>query len=171
LRYDRGTIGIAAGRMTAARGIVVAAMLATMLSGCAREGRLLASDQPQTPPDGPADPRARRYGDNFYQLAQGGRYFTWYGCAGCHGPTAKGTLDLADGRWVHGGAANQIYAFIAAGHPSPLPRYGERIPVEQLWQITAFVRDLPQEDPAKTRRNALDQQGEPQGASWQGPVP
>jgi mono/diheme cytochrome c family protein len=149
--------------------MAVLAMLATVLAGCTREARLLASDQPQTPPDGPADPRISRYEDNFYQVAQGGRYFGWYGCAGCHGPSAKGALDLADGRWLHGGALSQVYASIAAGHRAPLPRYGERIPVEQLWQIAAFVGDLPKHDPAKNRRNALDQQGEPQGASWQGP--
>jgi mono/diheme cytochrome c family protein len=155
--------------MIAARGIIVPALLVALVAGCTREARLLASDQPQTPPDGPGDPRASRYEDNVYQLSQGGRYFSWYGCAGCHGPAVRGALDLADGHWLHGGAVNQVYASIAAGHPAPL-RYGERIPVAQLWQITAFVRDLPQEDPAKIRRNALDQHGEPQGASWQGPI-
>jgi len=147
---------------------VMASALA--LVGCTREARTIASDQPHTPPDGQADPRTALYEDNYYQVSQGGLYFTWYGCAGCHGTEAKGALDLADGRWLHGGTVADIYASITTGHPAALPRYGERIPVEQLWQIAAFVNDLARNDPARNRRNALDQQGQPQGAAWQGPV-
>jgi mono/diheme cytochrome c family protein len=151
------------------RGMIILGVLTGVLTGCAREARLLASDQPQTAPDGPGDPRESRYQDNYYQVSQGARYFSWYGCAGCHGPDAKGVLDLADGRWLHGGSVDQVYRAIGA-HPAPLPRYGERIPIEQLWQLTAFARDLSKNDPGKNRRNALEQEGEPQGTTWRGPL-
>jgi mono/diheme cytochrome c family protein len=156
--------------MIVIRYAIALAAAATLLTGCAREARTLASDQPQTPPDGPSDPRAARYDGNYYQVSQGGLYFTWYGCSGCHGTEAKGALDLSDGRWLHGGTIDAVYASIATGHPVSLARYGERIPVEQLWQISAFVRDLARNDPAKNRRGAFDQQGQPQGDAWRGPV-
>ena len=144
-------------------------MLAT-LGGCSKEARTLASDQPQTPPTGADDPRIPRYQDNAYQVSQGGRYFAWYGCGRCHGTDATGVRNLQDGLWRHGGTMDAVYAFIAAGHPGALPRYGAQIPVEQLWQISAYVRDLPAHTPAKNRRNDMDAKAEPQGAIWTGPL-
>lgn len=146
-----------------------AAILAlVLLVACSKEGRTLASDQPQTPPISAADPRAARYEGNAYQVAQGGRYFIWYGCGQCHGSGAQGVLDLGDGRWRHGGSVDRVYAFIAQGHAGALADYGRRIPVEQLWQMTAYIRGLASNDPAKNRRDSLDAKGEPQGALWTG---
>lgn len=48
--------------------------------------------------------------------------------------------------------------------------YGARIPVEQIWQIAAYVRPLPGIKPELRRRQNLDEAGEPQGANWSGPV-
>lgn len=145
----------------------LATILAIALGGCSSEARQIVADQPQTPPNGPTDPRIPRYEANYYQVAQGGRYFTWYGCARCHDIAAQGVLSLSDGRWAHGGALSDVYASIASRHPEA---YADRIPVEQLWQMSAFVRDLPKNDAAKNRRNALDQLGEPQAETWQGPI-
>jgi len=141
-----------------------------MLAGCTREARLVASDQPQTPPTGPHDPRAERYEGNFYQVSQGGRYFSWYGCEACHGNSARPTLDLAGPGRRRTATLRDTYAAIATGHPAPISRYADKIPVEQLWQISAFVQDLGKNDPSRNRRNSLDQRGEPQGDTWQGPV-
>jgi cytochrome c oxidase cbb3-type subunit III len=146
------------------------AVCALALAGCSEESRTLGADLPQTAPNGAQDPRAAKYERNVYQVAQGGRYFTWYGCGGCHGVDAKGALKLGDKIWVHGSDLDQVYAFIAKGHPGALARYGERIPTEQLWQITAYVRNLPQLEPEKRRRQDIDQTGEPKGSAWSGPV-
>lgn len=146
------------------------ALMLALLAACSTESRTLASDQPQTPPEGPRDPRIPRYQDNVYQVAQGSRYFSWYGCATCHGPGATGARDLSDARWRHGATMDLVYRFIATGHPGAQLRYGDRIPVEQLWQLSAYVRDLPKHDPAWNRRAVVDAAGEPQGASWQGPL-
>ncbi|MDB5688614.1 MAG: cytochrome c [Sphingomonas bacterium] len=131
---------------------------------------MLGPDLPQTPPNGADDPRAAKYDGNAYQISQGGRYFAWYGCAGCHGSDAKGRLALADMQWRHGGALDEVYAFIARGHPGKLARYGDLIPPEQVWQLTAYVRSLPELAPERRRRQDLDQVGEPQGRTWSGPV-
>jgi mono/diheme cytochrome c family protein len=101
-------------------------------------------------------------------VAQGGRYYTWYGCAGCHGPGAEprpGAPDLSNGSSK---GVPELYAAIAGGHGGA--GYGSRIPSEQLWQIAAFVRDLADHQPAHNRRNSVDQKAEPQGAQWRGPL-
>ena len=110
------------------------------------------------------------YERNVYQVAQGGRYFTWYGCGECHGGNARGTLNLGDTAWAHGGNLDQVFSYIAHGHRGALAPYGDRIPAEQLWQITAYVRNLPQLQPEKRRRQDLDQIAEPQGERWTGPL-
>lgn len=147
-----------------------AALGALLLASCSAESRTVGADLPQTAPHGAHDPRAAKYERNRYQVGQGGRYFTWYGCGACHGAGATGALDLNDKIWVHGGDLYQVYAFIARGHAGALAQYGARIPVEQLWQITAYVRTLPQLKPEQRRRQDMDEVGEPQGATWAGPV-
>lgn len=111
-----------------------------------------------------------RYQGNAYQISQGGRYFAWYGCGGCHGNDASGDMTLQDRRHRHGDGFDEVYRFVASGHPGDEAHYGERIPVEQLWQITAYVRDLPMIEPAKRRRQDVDAVGEPQGSRWSGPM-
>lgn len=137
------------------------------VSGCSREARDVGPTLPLTAPNGNADPRIALYQDNVAQVAQGGRYFAWYGCSGCHTETSQGAANLPDDRWHRGGGFAQVYATIALGH-GPLA-YNERVPTEQLWQLTAYVRDLPTHGPEKRRRAAVDQQAEPVGDNWNGP--
>ncbi|MDE2403220.1 MAG: cytochrome c [Sphingomonadales bacterium] len=151
-----------------ARGAIAGlALIPFLLAGCSREARQLASDQPQTAPSGPADPRTARYAANFYQVSQGGRYFTWYGCGDCHGRLARGAANLANGS-RH--AVEALYTAIAAGQSGAHSDYAARVPAEQIWQMAAYLHDLSRHEPARNRRNALDQQGEPQGNRWQGPL-
>jgi cytochrome c oxidase cbb3-type subunit 3 len=154
------------------RGVVLgraaAALALLSMAACQSESRTLGPDQPQTAPNDAQDPRTSRYEDNLYQVSQGSRYFTWYGCAACHGAGAGGVRDLADGRWRRGGSVDRVYASIVGAHGRL--RYGTRIPAEQLWQITAYVRGLKDIDPAKRQRQDIDQLGEAQGNMWSGPV-
>lgn len=143
---------------------------AVVVCSCSSESRNVGPDLPQTAPAGPRDPRGGKYEGNFFQLSQGARYFAWYGCGRCHGPNAEGALDLADNRSRHGRELDQVFFFIARGHPDRAMRYGDRVPAEQLWQITAYVRSLPSLAPEKRRRQDADQAGEAQGANWPGPV-
>lgn len=138
-----------------------------MLCGCAREAREVGPTPPQTPPIGNGDPRISAYQNNFYQVSQGGRYFSWYGCSGCHTEGNNKVLNLADSDWRHGFGFANVYGAIAARHGRFA--YGKRIPVEQLWQITAYVRDLSSHYPEKRRRVTLDAKAEPVGGNWQGP--
>jgi mono/diheme cytochrome c family protein len=143
-------------------------MLALLMGACSKEVRTLDSDQPQSAPTGAEDPRATRFEGNAFQVSQGGRYFTWYGCGACHAQGAQGVLNLADGRWRHGGSVDAVYASVARRHGRY--RYGERIPAEQLWQLTAYVRQLTTLQPDRRRRQDIDQRGEPQATAWTGPL-
>ena len=155
--------------MATVRGGATGPMLAALLlAACSREARDIGPSLSQTAPRGAHDPRVAYYQDNVYQVAQGGRYFGWYGCVACHGEGAPGARNLGDGRWRHGGGFDQVYAAIAQRHGTL--NYAARIPAEPLWQLTAYVRDLPQHTPEKRRRLAVDQVGEPQGRVWSGPV-
>lgn len=148
--------------------VAAGAAAALCLAGCQREAREIGPSLPQTAPRGSADPRIGYYQDNVYQVSQGGRYFAWYGCAACHRDGAPGVRDLADGRWRYGGGFDQVYASVAHRHGAL--RYAARVPVEPLWQLTAYTRDLSRHTPEKRRRLSVEQVGEPQGRSWSGPV-
>jgi cytochrome c oxidase cbb3-type subunit 3 len=138
-----------------------------VLSGCSREARDLGPGTPLTPPIDHRDPRIASYQDNFSQIAAGGRYFAWYGCTACHDEASPGVRNLTDQRWRHGGGFAQVYRAIADRHGRLA--YRERASVETLWQLTAFVRDLPRHHPEKRRRLDRDEQAEPRGAAWSGP--
>lgn len=154
-----------AGRQLVSR-VAGLAVLVMALGACSVEKRAVGPDQPSTPPEGPGDPRIALLQDNAFQIAQGGRYFTWYGCGACHAQQAPGPRNLADAASRAAGF-DRLYDRIARRHAPPV---GDHIPVEQLWQITAYVRSLGTLDPANRRRQDLDQTGEPQGDNWQGPV-
>ncbi|WP_156418100.1 cytochrome c [Aureimonas sp. AU4] len=125
---------------------------------------------PRTGPQKADDARIVYFDRNAYQIGQGGRYAAWYGCNTCHSLGAVGVLDLDDGSWRYGGAFADIYRSIAERHPAPNQSFGQRIPVQQLWQMTAYVRSLQSFGAERIRRQGLDQAGEPQGAQWTGPL-
>lgn len=155
--------------MRAQRGhVATGLMVASLLAGCQREAREIEPSLPQTAPNSAADPRIGYYQGNVYQIAQGGRYFSWYGCVACHDDNAPGSRNLADGRWRHGGGFDRVYASIAQRHGAL--NYAARVPAEPLWQLTAYVRDLSQHTPEKRHRLAVDQVSEPTGRIWSGPV-
>jgi cytochrome c oxidase cbb3-type subunit 3 len=145
-------------------------LLVLALSACTAEQRSTGPEQPQTPPNGPLDTRIAFYENNASQLSQGGRYFSWYGCNGCHADGVQGPLDLNDRRSRRGRNFDQVYMAIADGHTAIAPSYRNLIPTAQLWQITAFVRSLPRLTAGKRRRQDVDQVGEPQATQWTGPV-
>ncbi|MDB5715961.1 MAG: hypothetical protein JWO15_3358 [Sphingomonadales bacterium] len=146
------------------RTMILVVMLVADAS-CSKEARTLASQQPQTPPTGTNDPRIPTYADNVYQISQGERYFTWYGCGSCHALGANAVINRLS--QFQAKSLATAYGSIANGHAT---RYGDTIPVEQLWQISAYVLDRAKTDPAKTRRAEMDGRGEPEGGSWQGAV-
>ncbi len=136
------------------------AIVALLLAGCSRERRTVDVEQPSTPPSASApDPRMDRYLKNSYEVSQGGRYFVWYGCAGCHDGRPGHAIDLAVGPWRHGRSVAEVFRYVAHDHPPPSE--GPRIPDEQLWEITAYIDHLPSVDPEARFRQANDLAREP----------
>jgi cytochrome c oxidase cbb3-type subunit 3 len=159
--------GNAVGRSVLAGRCLSTILLAAALGACSNEARNVGPTVPQTAPMSDEDPRIPAYQANFAQIAQGGRYFAWYGCSNCHTENGAPALNLADDDWSNGAGFAAVYRSIAGRHGRP--DYATRIPAEQIWQLTAFVRDLPKHHPEKRRRSAVDQRAEPQGSRWTGP--
>lgn len=132
------------------------------LGGCGSEDRAVDREPIRTPPRAADDARIPYVQDNRFQVARGGRYFAWYGCDGCHREGDDAALNLADGDWRHGGEFDAVFASIAQGRPG-MPAYAGRMPVQTLWQVTAYVRDLGKQTPQMRRRQSLDQQRESAG--------
>ena len=153
------------------RTVFWAVLLSSMaLSACAPEKRELTPTSPLSDPTSPADPRAPLFEDNSWRVSQGGLYFTLYGCGSCHGEGARGVLDLGDDRWRYGGSIKDVFLSIADGRSGGMPAYRSRMPQEQLWQVSGYVRQLHKLKPAVRRRQDVDQQGQPTGDSWTGAI-
>jgi cytochrome c oxidase cbb3-type subunit 3 len=141
-----------------------------MVCACTAEKRAVGPNPPQTRPIGKLDPRRDTFEKNVFQVSEGGRMFQWQGCDSCHTETAPGAARLTDRLWRYGGTTEEIYASIADGRPDGMPAYGPRIASDQIWQIAAFLHNLPDSPPAQRARQTAALQGEPQGTTWKGPI-
>lgn len=91
----------------------------------------------------PTDPRGLQYEGNATHISNGGRYYRWFNCSGCHFNGGGGIGPaLMDDKWRYSGRIEEIYASIAQGRPNGMPSFRERIPPEQIWELAAYVRSL-----------------------------
>lgn len=89
------------------------------------------------------DPRAAAYYANAEAVTTGKRLFAQYNCAGCHSNGGGGMgPDLMDDVWIYGGRLEQIHQTLVEGRPNGMPAWGGKVPDEQLWQLSAYVRSL-----------------------------
>ena len=89
------------------------------------------------------DPRAANYFDNAEAVNTGARLFKQYNCSGCHSSGGGGMgPSLMDDEWIYGGRLEQIHQTLVEGRPNGMPAWGGKIPDEQLWQISAYVRSM-----------------------------
>jgi cytochrome c oxidase cbb3-type subunit 3 len=89
------------------------------------------------------DPRAAAYYDNADAVNTGKRLFQQYNCSGCHSNGGGGMgPSLMDGEWIYGGRLEQIHQTLVEGRPNGMPSWGGKIPDQQLWQISAYVRSM-----------------------------
>jgi cytochrome c oxidase cbb3-type subunit 3 len=63
-------------------------------------------------------------------------------CAGCHGYDLTGGMgpDLTDNSWQYGGKAGEIFHTIAEGTPRGMPAWKDKLTVEQIWQVVAYIQ-------------------------------
>ena len=118
-------------------------LLMLMLGGCQRETRELRLDPPvdaalnevAVMPNGisgaPPDVYAalgRPYEGNAYNLAEGKRLWSWFGCKTCHADGRGGTgPSLIDGWWRYGPDAVSIFVSIRDGRPRGMPAFREKL--------------------------------------------
>lgn len=104
---------------------------------------------PQPGPPRPLPVVQNPFGSTPPVLDEGRRLFLWYNCYGCHGGRAGGGMgpSLRDPVWLYGSSDAAIFNSIAEGRRFGMPAWGTKVPPEQLWQITAYIRSMgtPQE--------------------------
>jgi cytochrome c oxidase cbb3-type subunit 3 len=83
------------------------------------------------------------YEENAYAIAEGGRLYNWFNCVGCHFHGGGGIgPPLMDEQWIYGSEPENIFASIVEGRPNGMPSFRGKIPNDQVWQLTAYVRSL-----------------------------
>lgn len=77
-------------------------------------------------------------------LAEGRRLFGWYNCSGCHGGHGGGGMapSLRDPVWLYGSSDAHIFASIAEGRSKGMPAWGTKIPEDQIWKLTAYIKSM-----------------------------
>jgi cytochrome c oxidase cbb3-type subunit III len=86
---------------------------------------------------------AKPYEANAYNLSQGKRLYSWFGCEACHGH-GEGGIGPAflDGWWYYGPEMVSIFASIRDGRPHGMPAYRDRMTTEQIWQLAGYVQTI-----------------------------
>jgi cytochrome c oxidase cbb3-type subunit 3 len=128
------------------------------LTGCEREKRELrldpavaaALDKIALMPDriSGAPPQVyfamnKPYENNAYDLSEGKRLYTWFGCKSCHGD-GQGGIGPAflDGWWYYGPQTVSIFASIRDGRPHGMPAFKDKMTTEQIWQLAGYVQTI-----------------------------
>lgn len=89
------------------------------------------------------DPRAAPYYDNASSVTDGKRLFGQYNCSGCHSNGGGGMgPSLMDDEWIYGSRLEQIHQTLVEGRPNGMPAWGGKIPDDQLWEISTYVRSM-----------------------------
>lgn len=128
------------------------------LSGCLREERQYRADPPVSEaydhlrlmPNriGGAPPYVdvtigAPYENNAYNLSEGKRLYSWFGCKGCHGDGNGGVgPPFLDGWWQYGPEMVSIATSIRDGRPKGMPAFSDKLTSEQIWQLTGYLRTI-----------------------------
>jgi cytochrome c oxidase cbb3-type subunit 3 len=89
------------------------------------------------------DPRAKPYYNNAEAVQRGMRLYNQFNCVGCHFNGGGGIgPPLMDDEWIYGGRLDQIFNSIYQGRPHGMPAWGGKIPEQQIWEISTYVRSM-----------------------------
>jgi cytochrome c oxidase cbb3-type subunit 3 len=134
-------------------------VMALAVSGCEREKRDMRLDPPiaaamddirllpnrisGAPPE-VYFAQDKPYEDNAYQLNQGKRLYTWFGCTTCHGADGSGGVgpSFLDGWWLYGPEMVSVAASIRDGRPHGMPSFRDKMTTEQVWQLAGYIRTI-----------------------------
>ena len=83
------------------------------------------------------------YQSNAYNLSQGKRLYSWFGCKTCHSD-GQGGIGPAflDGWWNYGPEMVSIFASIRDGRPHGMPAFADKMTTEQIWQLAGYVQTI-----------------------------
>ncbi|WP_440981681.1 c-type cytochrome [Shinella sumterensis] len=78
-----------------------------------------------------------------YELSQGKRLYTWFGCPACHGEGEGGKgPSFLDGWWIYGPSMVSIVASIRDGRPNGMPAFRDKMMIDQIWQLAGYVKTI-----------------------------
>ncbi|MBY2910166.1 cytochrome c [Rhizobium leguminosarum] len=126
--------------------------------GWAREGRTLSLDPPLSaefekirlmPNDISGAPPeiyfklGKPYESTAYDLSQGKRLYSWFGCPACHGD-GRGAAgpSFLDGWWLYGPEMISVVASIRDGRPHGMPAFRDKMTIDEIWQLAGYVRTI-----------------------------
>jgi len=138
--------------------MVVLLLCIVTLGGCEREERELRLDPPVADalnkialmPNriAGAPPQVyfaldKPYENNAYNLSEGKRLYTWFGCKSCHGDGEGGIgPSFLDGWWLYGPEMVSIFASIRDGRPHGMPAFKDKMTTDQIWQLAGYVQTI-----------------------------
>jgi len=72
--------------------------------------------------------------------------FVKMNCAGCHAYDLTGGMgpDLTDGSWQYGAKPGEVYHTIAEGTPRGMPAWNDKMTVDEIWQVVAYIQSKKQ---------------------------
>ncbi|MBB3565258.1 cytochrome c oxidase cbb3-type subunit 3 [Rhizobium sp. BK512] len=83
------------------------------------------------------------YENTAYDLSQGKRLYTWFGCPACHGD-GRGLSgpSFLDGWWSYGPEMETLVASIHDGRPHGMPAFADRMTIDEIWQLAGYLRTV-----------------------------
>jgi cytochrome c oxidase cbb3-type subunit 3 len=83
------------------------------------------------------------YETDSYNLSQGKRLYSWFGCPACHGDGRGGSgPSFLDGWWLYGPEMVSIVSSIRDGRPHGMPAFRDRMTIEQIWQLAGYIQTV-----------------------------
>ncbi|WPP02856.1 c-type cytochrome [Methylocella tundrae] len=81
------------------------------------------------------------YAKSAQHIEAGRQLFQAMNCSGCHSNGGGGMgPPLMKKNWIYGGSVENIASTIVEGRPNGMPTFRGLLPMEQVWEIAAFVK-------------------------------
>jgi cytochrome c oxidase cbb3-type subunit III len=76
-------------------------------------------------------------------IEAGKQLFQAINCTGCHANGGGGFGPALMGKtWIYGGSVENIASTIVEGRPNGVPSFRSLLPMEQVWELAAYVKSL-----------------------------
>jgi len=83
------------------------------------------------------------YEADSFNLSQGKRLYSWFGCSGCHGDGRGGIgPSFLDGWWLYGPEMVSVVASIRDGRPHGMPAFRDKMTSDEIWQLAGYIRTI-----------------------------